>query len=328
MGEKRWIHADPCENVMDRPLMYEKGWGKKLSYVLAFSKDEVQDVTWRYTSNQMDVMKRRKFCTEEKLLLFTTSLTEDRRRSSCSIPRQEYLTKRSLMELVELITCHFGGNKDDKEGQEYQGRTSGSLAWRLARQETNSNSDSSYTWLIPSNVDSVKLSYTASRDEYIFLDNSSGSKILDKKNGWAKGFYKMSGGIYRKVENDWKMVYLARGEGNDSGNIEWMFEILDTKREIDEFIFRSTTAVFNGATIEWKLEVYYRNGEKKLLSVVNESDYFKTDKVKGAFKINLSALLSGGKNDLAWQHAQLFRQSLNDTEHSMEIIINLNKIST
>ena len=47
-AQKRWLHCDPCEEACDRPKLYERGWGKRLSFVVAFGKDDVVDVTKRY----------------------------------------------------------------------------------------------------------------------------------------------------------------------------------------------------------------------------------------------------------------------------------------
>lgn len=54
-AQKRWIHIDPSENVLDVPLMYQSGWKRKIDYVIAFSLDDIQDVTWRYTSDHKNV---------------------------------------------------------------------------------------------------------------------------------------------------------------------------------------------------------------------------------------------------------------------------------
>lgn len=114
--------------------MYEKGWKKKLTYIIAYSKDEVQDVTWRYTQNQTAVMKRRKICTEQSLMHFLRSLNEQRQSSpNYSRARREYIVKRSLLELAEMLYIPHLQNNDSDET--YEGRTSGSLAWRLARGE-------------------------------------------------------------------------------------------------------------------------------------------------------------------------------------------------
>lgn len=115
--------------------MYEKGWKKKLTYIIAYSKDEVQDVTWRYTRNLEAVLKRRKICSEQSLIQFLRSLSDQRQNSpNYSRVRREYIVKRSLLELANMLYIPNLQNEDSDET--YEGRTSGSLLWRLARGET------------------------------------------------------------------------------------------------------------------------------------------------------------------------------------------------
>lgn len=46
-AKSRWVHTDPCENKFDKPMMYEQGWNKRLSYIVAFDADGGIDVTRR-----------------------------------------------------------------------------------------------------------------------------------------------------------------------------------------------------------------------------------------------------------------------------------------
>jgi hypothetical protein len=126
------VHCDPCENRRDAPLLYEAGWGKKLSYVLAFSTEQVVDVTRRYTRKWQDVLTRRNECSEEWLAKLVAQLDKEQS-SRLSGERKVVLSQRAEAEQRELAATLAEGAAA-AESKEV-GRTTGALEWRLARGE-------------------------------------------------------------------------------------------------------------------------------------------------------------------------------------------------
>lgn len=72
--QNRWLH---CDNDVDTPLMYESGWGKKLTYIIGASYEGVVDVTRRYTRKWEEVLGRRTLCTEEWLTSYLSKVNHD-----------------------------------------------------------------------------------------------------------------------------------------------------------------------------------------------------------------------------------------------------------
>ena len=127
-SQKRWLHIDACESSLDKPLVYEHGWGKKLSYIIAFSCEEIVDVTWRYSSKHKEVLSRRNECNEGWLVQLLNRMN-NYRQQHLSIERRKELESRFVIELVEFVSP-----KVIKDGEDV-GRQSGSLQWRLERGE-------------------------------------------------------------------------------------------------------------------------------------------------------------------------------------------------
>ncbi|XP_030406837.1 peptide-N(4)-(N-acetyl-beta-glucosaminyl)asparagine amidase isoform X2 [Gopherus evgoodei] len=271
-SQQRWLHCDPCENVCDKPLLYEIGWGKNLSYVIAFSKDERQQI-----------------------------LSESRKR---------VLLERIIVELVEFISP-----KTPKPG-ELGGRISGSMAWRVARDEIGSEMRKEVIFIPTGKEKTSKLfhlSYNIVEDSYTRVSNNN-----EKITGWDKGVWKTES-LWRKVETDWKMVYLARKEGSSSAYICWKFECGSVGLKIENISIRTNSQTFHSGRIRWRLRSNIAEvdltGDKILRSYSDFSD---------ATEVILEAELSGGDGDIAWQHTQLFRESLsNYGENCLEIIIKL-----
>ncbi|XP_029298561.1 peptide-N(4)-(N-acetyl-beta-glucosaminyl)asparagine amidase isoform X2 [Cottoperca gobio] len=312
-SQRRWLHCDSCENGCDKPLLYEVGWGKKLAYVLAFSKDQVVDVTWRYSCKHPEVLSRRSRV-QEAWLLHTINRLNASREQSLSPDRKQELTERLLVELVEFISP-----KKPKPG-ELGGRNSGSLAWRTARGETRKADAGTSTQtagfvFTPTEKEKsdgcLRVCYRAGRDQYCRVSNDS--EVIQS---WEQCVWRKES-VFRKVEEDWQMVYIARTEGSSTGTISWKFDFAPAGMKMKSVSITASSHTFHSGKACWHLQAgpitTEFSGDGKMQSFPSLS---------GSSEFIVVAELSGGEEESSWQHSQLFRQSLKETEESsFEILI-------
>uniref|UniRef100_UPI0037E912B6 peptide-N(4)-(N-acetyl-beta- glucosaminyl)asparagine amidase n=1 Tax=Semicossyphus pulcher TaxID=241346 RepID=UPI0037E912B6 len=314
-SQHRWLHCDSCENACDKPLLYEVGWGKKLAYVLAFSKDQVVDVTWRYSCKHPEVLTRRTRV-QEAWLLHTINGLNASRQQALSPDRKKELTERLLVELVEFISP-----KKPKAG-ELGGRNSGSLAWRLARGETRgtdaeATTDAAGFVFTPAEKEKsdriLHVRYSASKDQYCRVSND-----CEVIQSWDQCVWRKES-VFRNLESDWKMVYIARTEGSSQGQISWKFDFAPAGMKIRSLSIMASSQTFHSGKVCWHLQAGQIttdfSGDGKLQSFQS---------VSGSSEFVVVAELSGGEGEASWQHSQLFRQSLEETEEpSFEILVHL-----
>lgn len=125
---KRWLHCDSCEDQLDCPLTYEVGWGKKLSYIFSFSRDEVVDSAKRYTQN-WDAMKSRRRDVSEKWLSAKIDELNQSMWRQLPAERVNILEERAKVEREELSRGRVA------TAGEVKGRVSGSAEWKSGRNE-------------------------------------------------------------------------------------------------------------------------------------------------------------------------------------------------
>ncbi|CAG0894471.1 unnamed protein product [Darwinula stevensoni] len=314
--KQRWLHCDPCEEACDTPLLYEVGWGKKLTYVIAFSKDEVQDVTWRYSRDHAATLKRRNLCSEAWLLSECMHMTREKQRYYSDAERMR-LQERLTRELVELLVPREVGQG------ETQGRTSGSLAWRQARGETGEHAALGHIFSLPtdSKCTRFEITYSPVTNVYRILTSLSDKTQSEEMKEWNAGVLEASN-VFLKHEKDWNMAYLAR-----EGTLQ--SEALD----LSNFVLFATDGTTSGH-IKWKIELKGRKilkcetrflattfGKGKVRAVVCAGDFCVPLNMDGSLveqkelsglkteALTIEGWMEGGEGDVGWQHAQLFRVS-------------------
>ena len=125
------------------------GWGKKMSYCIAFSTDGATDVTRRYVRNQAAHGADRNRCPEEVLMFIMqeirgmrreNTLKDDRKKLLIEDEREErelrgYVIKTLAAEIGKMLPLGQQSSPSPAEQQKIEERQSGAREWREARGE-------------------------------------------------------------------------------------------------------------------------------------------------------------------------------------------------
>lgn len=137
-------------------------------------------------------------------------------------------------------------------------------------------------------------------------------------------------------------MYIARTEGSAEGRISWKFDFgpaglkiksvsiaaasqtFQSGRVCWRFQAGTTTTEFSGGTVTSTFRGSVTPPDRFPVSNPSDGSTRSFQNVAGSSDLIVTAELGGGDGDASWQHSQLFRQSLKQTEdYSFEVQIYL-----
>jgi peptide-N4-(N-acetyl-beta-glucosaminyl)asparagine amidase len=142
---KRWIHMDPCEAAVDKPLLYEVGWGKKLTYLIAVGRDGVLDVSRRYTRQYNELVDSRRILDDEWISGYLQKISNKMRSENGSDEKErKSLEERDDADVAEMLAAsEVPLSKEEFES--LPGRQTGSADWVSSRGEGGGRNDATTT---------------------------------------------------------------------------------------------------------------------------------------------------------------------------------------
>lgn len=315
--QRRWLHCDSCEAACDSPLVYESGWKKQLSHVVAFGRDHVADVAWRYSRRHRPMIARRQSKCREAALAAWIERVNSRLMATCDEARRCELKRREVDELVEFMFKNLKKVSLDEQ----QGRSSGSVEWRQQRGEMgHCSEDAAGIAIMPDKGEmltgALELLYTSHSDSY----SRPKSQDPEKSIATFASLLHKSDNIMRKLENDWRQVYLCRKDGRKPGSLVWRFELEDAN-------FCFTTLKLN---VGWKT---FETGKIRALLCTEETccplkgNCDEEVNLNMAKSVELKIDLLGGTGNNGWQHSQVFRAPFDCKEPSMKIELKIERKS-
>ena len=176
---------------------------------------------------------------------------------------------------------------------------SGDLWWRLSRGEVGADHKTKSFVFKPTEDEILNRRF--------FIQYNAGSDTYVRGNTRTAGFAELafiSRNMYRKVETDWRMAYLARVSGTGNAEIAWKFDCSGSELKISRVHISSPRATFHSGTAIASVQV------DNEVPTQNVTENFVLELSRLATSITFKIILQGGDGENAWQHAQIFRESL------------------